>query len=59
MRSKCCVCGRFIPYEDMQDGSARHEFTPDNAFGPEESDWTCRVCVMKEKNRNHKEQSNG
>lgn len=50
-RVKCCNCGRYIPHEDLQDGSARFEFAPDNHFGPERSEWTCRICLMKERKR--------
>lgn len=46
-----CHCGRWISFEDMQDGSARHEFTPDTHFTAERSEWTCRLCVMKETKR--------
>lgn len=48
---KCCNCGRWIGFEDMQDGSARFEFTPDSEYSSEDSAWTCRICVMKEKQR--------
>jgi hypothetical protein len=44
-RIKCSGCGRFVPYSQMQDGSAHFYFEPDSHKGPEVSEWTCARCV--------------
>ena len=41
---KCVGCGRFISYDDMTNGAASFYFEPDNHFGPERSEWTCKEC---------------
>ena len=46
---KCVSCGRFISYAMACGGGARFYFEPDNHFGPERSEWTCKQCVEKEK----------
>ena len=48
---KCGGCGRFIGIGEMFDGSARFVFTPDNEFGPEETEWICRNCGADEQAR--------
>lgn len=48
---RCEACGRFVPYSQMErDGGASFRFTPLNEFGPEESEWTCKSCVKKDRN---------
>ena len=49
MTEKCAVCGRFVPYSEMEpEGGAKFYFEPDSHFGPEVSEWTCHNC-----NREH------
>ncbi len=41
--NRCDVCGRFIPYEDIQSGAARRQLEqPDSDFGPERYETLCR-----------------
>lgn len=50
MTIKCAYCGKFISYEDMDNGKAKYEFTPDSHFGPESSCWICEKCrALEEK----------
>ncbi len=44
---RCICCGRFLSYEEMQDGTAHFYFEPDSHKGPEVSDWECAKCVAK------------
>lgn len=44
---KCDDCGRFISFEEMTSGRAKHYFEPDSDLGPEISEWTCSACVAK------------
>jgi hypothetical protein len=47
---KCCGCGRFIPYSEMDEGGgARFYFEPDSHRGPEISEWTCAACMDKDR----------
>lgn len=46
--TKCVACGRFIPYREMEDRTARFYFEPDSIKGPEISEWTCAECVAAE-----------
>lgn len=47
---KCIDCGKFIPNEQLgEGGGAKFYFEPDNHFGPERSEWTCKACVEKER----------
>ena len=46
---KCVSCGKFVGYDEMTDGSASFYFEPDNHFGPEVSEWTCKRCVAEGK----------
>lgn len=41
---KCSYCGRFISYQDIDVGRAVINFTPDNAFGPEEIEYWHKEC---------------
>ncbi len=41
---RCSLCGRFIAYDALQEGRARVNFTPDNAFGPERTEFLCPKC---------------
>ncbi len=43
MLFKCQVCGRFIPYRDIDSGAARHKLiTPDSHLTSEEWETTCK-----------------
>ena len=41
---RCVVCGRFIGWTEIEKKEASLEFTSDNAFSPEISEWTCGRC---------------
>lgn len=46
----CISCGKFIAYSQLvEGGGASHYFEPDNEFGRERSEWTCKACVEKQK----------
>ena len=47
MTAKCDCCGKFLSYDEMEDG-ARFYFEPLNEFGPEVIEWTCLKCIQKE-----------
>ena len=45
---KCEVCGRFIPYADLDSGAARHRMvTPDSHLTSEEWETTCKDHTPK------------
>ena len=48
---KCCECGRFISYADMDAGLAKFEYVPDCYMSREELNWTCHVCIHGTKER--------
>lgn len=48
---RCVECGQFISLQSAIDGTAHHEFEPDNHFGPERSEWTCKRCAAKERSK--------
>ncbi len=44
--NKCEVCGRFIPYSDIDKGAAIHrELEPSSHFGPEKWETLCKLHV--------------
>jgi len=43
---RCVDCGRFMACTDPD---ARHDFEPDNHFGPERNEWTCGPCMRERK----------
>lgn len=46
--NRCIVCGRFISYEDFENGSAeRYMVTPDTQFSVEKFENICKRCVRK------------
>ena len=49
---RCDDCGRFIPFDDIIDGKARHAMIePDNEFGPELWESLCARCNAEDKKR--------
>lgn len=40
----CAGCGRFIAYQEIEDGTAKYYHTPDTDFCREESYWECARC---------------
>lgn len=48
MTIKCSYCGKYIAHEDLENGKAKYEFTPDSPFGAEVSCWICEKCKLKE-----------
>lgn len=49
MKIKCAYCGKYVAHEDLINGKAKYEFTPDSPFGPEINCWICEKCKEKEK----------
>jgi hypothetical protein len=46
---RCDDCGRFIPYRDLEDGTAIHRLvTPDSFCTRETYETVCRHCVAVE-----------
>lgn len=46
--NKCDVCGRIIPYKDLESGKAKHEMiTPDSAVSEETFESLCRAHNKK------------
>lgn len=45
---KCCVCGRFIGYDDLDSGAASSEYTPISEFTKETIEFICKSCNQKE-----------
>ena len=41
---KCDCCGKFISYQDLEDGKAKAEHTPDSHFTVEGVDFVCKKC---------------
>lgn len=48
MPIKCEYCGKFISYEDVENGNAKHVFCPDSHFSGEATYWICKKCKEKE-----------
>lgn len=41
---KCQHCGKFISREQIEKGTVKFHFIPDNQFGPEEAYWEHIKC---------------
>jgi len=44
MTERCCICGKFAKYEDLE----LYEFTPDSDFTSEDISCAHQVCIDKE-----------
>ena len=42
---KCCECGQFVAYSDIEAGLCAFKHEPDSHFGPEVNEWACPVCT--------------
>jgi hypothetical protein len=55
MTVKCAVCGKFIPYSDLderEEGSrANFYFEPLSEYGPEVMEWICASCAAPDRLR--------
>ena len=54
---RCDQCGRFIPYQDIDEGSARISLIyPDSAYTSETYETLCRMCTKNNKEANWQKQ---
>lgn len=47
----CDECGRFIAFDDFDNGAVRELLTPDSHFSREEYETLCIKCAEKERAR--------
>lgn len=46
--NKCCICGKFIAYDDFTNGKTITEYTPDSEFTEETIIHSHVKCVYKQ-----------
>jgi hypothetical protein len=44
---RCAICGRFVAYGALADGTAETEFTPETEYTRERTEFFHRSCVRR------------